>query len=281
MRRGLLYPKPKERYERFRLNPYSPLYHCLVAAVMPQASSTTRQSTQELLSGRLGYMEDSGGVIELMPAPGIGRLGVRINKTRQRIDLFAESVIPATTTITLCAWFRPEEYSGNWHAAIGTYADPCMIIGCSSTTTSRLCARSTSDYYGTVLCDYSNGLSQPTILAWEYPSTIVTSAQGRPFEVRTISPIKSDIKLRIRLGSIQTAFTGIGIVSDLCVWQRLLSLSEWQAYSDPDNVDLRVPNGPPLILPVRTYWPSVVAAPPQYLKRRSLGLRVGTREALI
>jgi hypothetical protein len=42
--RGRLYPQPRERYERFRLNPYSPLYQGLaffvsvppVAGIIPE-----------------------------------------------------------------------------------------------------------------------------------------------------------------------------------------------------------------------------------------------------
>jgi len=72
-----------------------------------------------------------------------------------------------------------------------------------------------------------------------------------------------------------------GHVADYMIWIDTAPVWAIPWLADPDNIDLRVPNGPPLILPVRTYWPSVVAAPPRYLKRRSLGLRAGSREAVI
>jgi hypothetical protein len=46
-----------------------------------------------------------------------------------------------------------------------------------------------------------------------------------------------------------------GFVADVMTWGRILSDSEHAALADPDNVDLRVPGGPPLILHERTFWP--------------------------
>jgi hypothetical protein len=69
--------------------------------------------------------------------------------------------------------------------------------------------------------------------------------------------------------------------ADGFVHLRELSLTELHAISDLGNVDYRMPGEAPLILPVRTYWPSVLPVAPSYLKRRSLGARSGTREAAL
>jgi len=55
-----------------------------------------------------------------------------------------------------------------------------------------------------------------------------------------------------------------GYIGDAMIWTRVLSDSEHAALADPDNVDLRVPGGPPLILHERTFWPgfTVQAVPP-------------------
>jgi hypothetical protein len=54
-----------------------------------------------------------------------------------------------------------------------------------------------------------------------------------------------------------------GYVADAMIWTRVLSDSEHAALADPDNVDLRVPGGPPLILHERTFWPGFTFRAPQ------------------
>ncbi len=72
-----------------------------------------------------------------------------------------------------------------------------------------------------------------------------------------------------------------GYLTDHALWARILSNNEILALADPSNVDLRV-GGVPLILPPRRrIWPVAPVAEAVFLKRRNLGLRAGSREAVI
>lgn len=73
-----------------------------------------------------------------------------------------------------------------------------------------------------------------------------------------------------------------GFYADAIIWTgRALAPSEIEQLADPSNVDLRV-GGVPLILPPRRrLWPVAPAAEAVFLKRRNLGLRAGSREAVI
>jgi hypothetical protein len=73
----------------------------------------------------------------------------------------------------------------------------------------------------------------------------------------------------------------LGIWCDSMVWLRLLSDTEKDALADPDNVDLRVPGGPPLILHERTFWPGFSFKAPQVFSRRSRSSRAGSRSSLV
>jgi hypothetical protein len=73
----------------------------------------------------------------------------------------------------------------------------------------------------------------------------------------------------------------LGIWCDSMIWLRLLSDTEKDALSDPDNVDLRVPGGPPLILHERTFWPGFSFKAPQVFSRRSRSSRAGSRSSLV
>jgi hypothetical protein len=72
-----------------------------------------------------------------------------------------------------------------------------------------------------------------------------------------------------------------GYVADAMIWTRILSDSEHAALADPDNVDLRVPGGPPLILHERAFWPGFSFKAPQVFSRRSRSSRAGSRSSLV
>jgi hypothetical protein len=72
-----------------------------------------------------------------------------------------------------------------------------------------------------------------------------------------------------------------GFVADVMIWTRILSDSEHAALADPDNVDLRVPGGPPLILHERAFWPGFSFKAPQVFSRRSRSSRAGSRSSLV
>jgi len=64
-------------------------------------------------------------------------------------------------------------------------------------------------------------------------------------------------------GHVDTSsFTLQGLMCDMLFWRTSsISPDAIAALADPGNVDLRVANGPPLILPVRVYYPAVTVVP--------------------
>jgi hypothetical protein len=87
---------------------------------------------------------------------------------------------------------------------------------------------------------------------------------GKSINVSDSSSDSWDIRL---LGDVKNntdrGLTWNGFLADVMIWTRILSDSEHAALADPDNVDLRVPGGPPLILHERTFWPGFTFRAPQ------------------
>jgi hypothetical protein len=138
----------------------------------------------------------------------------------------------------------------------------------------------------------TSGMGASIDMSWPLNTWFTFSATFRPGSVSGYLSNRGIIDVSLVSGvwpntivASQRMFFSAGgsgtFVADAFVHLRELSLTELQAISDYGNVDLRVPGEAPLILPVRTYWPSVLPVAPSYLKRRSLGARSGTREAAL
>jgi hypothetical protein len=279
--RGRLYPRPRERYERFRLNPYSPLYEGLAIFV----SAPSVESVRPELHGPYalpGAAYSCGAAVFHRFFPEIGRAAIATSQ--QGYPIIWPIVIPPQEVITLTAVIN---------AAAPTFGKFVMLINAGGYRTANM-------------GDYSDG----TWLLYGWRNDDGTSGGGRS-EVNRPLNMWFTLSVTFRPGSVTAYLSTRGIipvplyggvwptrlaesrqiwisegrnppfVADAFVHLRELSLTELHAISDYGNVDLRVPGEAPLILPVRTYWPSVLPVAPSYLKRRSLGARVGTREAAL
>jgi len=264
--RGRLYPQPRQRYERFRLNPYSPLYEGLVVFI----SASLVQEIPELH----GPYALPGGTVFGIPRcpffPEIGRAAFTSMATS-----WATETVPPPGVITLTMMLR---VSGPVGGGIFIRTANVHLLEYNNETCPR---------YGWV---YGQGYSEGKF--WPLNTWFTFSATFRPGSVRGYLSNWGIIDVELlsgewitgihRSGYVQILIgTGTTFAADTFVHLRELSLTELDAISDYGNVDLRVPDGAPLILPVRTYWPSVLPVAPSYLKRRSLGARVGTREAAL
>jgi len=278
--RGRLYPQPRERYERFRLNPYSPLYEGLAAFASAPPVEGIRPELHSPYA-LPGQAYDSGGYrVYHQFFPEIGR-----------------------------AAFSP---SHKWHGPSWKLVIPNPRV--LTLTTMIKTANTISDgifvwmYGAAFLAEYNNtncpqyvwrnvGASRDSVgfsegKVWPLNTWFTYSATFRPGSVRGYLSNWGIIDVTLLSGEWPSMLSVLWFlimalvpygtwVSDALVHLRELSLTELHAISDYGNVDLRVPGEAPLILPVRTYWPSVLPVAPSYLKRRSLGARVGTREAAL
>jgi hypothetical protein len=276
--RGRLYPQPRWRYERFRLNPYSPLYEGLAAFA---AASLTEDTRPELhgpyaLPGR--PFDSSGYRVYQIFSPEIHR-GV-FSSTNMQNGPSWPLVVPPPEVLTLTTMIRIN----------GTIQNGSFVL----TNTAALKEYNNSNrplyFWRTVSVSENYGFSEDK--TWPLNRWFTYSATFRPGSVSGYLSDWGKIDVTLLSGEWPTNLRELQYltvaliplwmyVSDTFVHLRELSLTELDAISDYGNVDLRVPDGAPLILPVRTYWPSVLPVAPSYLKRRSLGARSGTREAAL
>jgi hypothetical protein len=280
--RGRLYPQPRQRYERFRLNPYSPLYQGLAFFISapPVAGTAVELHGPYALPGRV----HNSIAITHQFFPEIGRVAIN---AAGRVDWVI--ALPPQKVITLTAmiidygevgsrtFIRLEDTAGYTCALLGGYGAGFVPI------------------YRWTNVDNTLGVGHSDLWPWPRNTWFTFSVTYRPgSDASIVRPYLSNfgiigvVSISGELTTIKAprylAFTDFqsGVfVADSFVHLRELSLTELQAISDYSNVDLRVPGEAPLILPVRTYWPSVLPVAPSYLKRRSLGIRAGTREAAL
>jgi len=280
--RGRLYPQPRERYERFRLNPYSPLYESLALFM----SASLIESILPELHGpyALPGVSLSFDVYRLINRffPEIGRAAYSpTSGTRGPVWSFVS--IPPQEVLTLTTMFRATARRSARFAVLEPGANGACLAEYDDTGCPLYVWRNAD---GTQGQGFSEGKSWP-LYTW-----ITYSATFRPGSVRGYLSNWGIIDVELlsgpwpnRLRALQVLKIAASLVetfvSDTLVHLRELSLTELEAISDYGNVDLRVPGEAPLILPVRTYWPSVLPVAPSYLKRRSLGVRVGTRESAL
>jgi hypothetical protein len=272
--RGRLYPQPRQRYERFRLNPYSPLYHGLAfftsASLVPNIARELHGPYA--LPGTSCFPFQTYGYITQRFFAEIGR-AASSPAVGWSIRLSPQQVI--TLTVMAITSGSP---SGKLFAAL--YGGVNLTEGGSNVPG-----------YSWANVDGTSGSGSSAGRGWPLNKWFTYSATFRPGSVSGYLSNWGVIDVTLNSGvwpstiaATQTLWLSGGtetFVADAFVHLRELSLTELQAISDYGNVDLRVPDGAPLILPVRTYWPSVLPVAPSYLKRRSLGARSGTREAAL
>jgi len=281
--RGRLYPQPRQRYERFRLNPYSPLYQGLAVFVCaPPVAGVVPE-----LHGPYALP----GAAYCPPSPihrffsEIGRAAFSHPQTYPNI--FRWPIVPLSsqqTIILTVIAIVGTNISGKGFMGVHLGSDPGTGIA----------------EWGNTRCPYvewkdiNNVLGRANNTACPFPWNTWFTYSGifRSGSVNVYLSNWGIINVNLISGSWPTtlrtadtlAMASIGdgsFIADGFVHLRELSLTELHAISDLGNVDYRMPGEAPLILPVRTYWPSVLPVAPSYLKRRSLGARAGTREAAL
>ena len=285
--RGRLYPQPRQRYERFRLNPYSPLYHGLAffVSVPPVACTGLELHGPYALPGTAYSVYSRPDSLIHRFFPEIGRAAIASRYTtilapRWLVVLPPQKVIALTVvaitngTATDKVFLGLVDMGANPSACIGEYGN-----------------NNYPGYYWRNLdrvtrCAYSEGKFWPLNMWFTYSATFRPgSVHGYLsnwgiIDAQSCDGVWPDTIRQPDYLSFAAGFYGT-FVADGFVHLRELSLTELHAISDLGNVDYRMPGEPPLILPVRTYWPSVLPVAPSYVKRRSLGARVGTREAAL
>jgi len=274
--RGRLYPQPRERYERFRLNPYSPLYQGLAffACAPPVAGAAVELHGPYALPGRV----HNSVAITHRFFPEIGRAGIGSHVSWSIVLPPQEVVTLTTTAIT--------DGSGGEKIFL-------TIVDEKSNYCASIQEWNGGDFpmYYWRNVDDTGGHGTSRDRYWPLNAWFTYSATFRPGSVTGYLSNWGIISASAR-GALPTTikaswrlrFAGLwdsGFATDGFVHLRELSLTELHAISDLSNVDYRMPGEAPLILPVRTYWPSVLPVAPSYLKRRSLGARAGTREAAL
>jgi hypothetical protein len=282
--RGRLYPQPRQRYERFRLNPYSPLYQGLAFFACAPPVAGTRPELH-------GPYAPPGVVYSLMHVshrffPEIGRAAIAyyyaegLNRgPLWRIALPPQEIITLTIIIMV-------PVVANWDSYFGLVDEAqhiCVGIGeWSNHCEPTYYWRNVDDTVG----QGRSNFSWPLNTWFTYSATFRNGSVSGYLSKSGIIPVT--LTSGVWPNTIKAArYLAFGVsrsgapTADGFVHLRELSLTELHAISDLGNVDYRMPGEAPLILPVRTYWPSVLPVAPSYLKRRSLGIRVGTREAAL
>jgi hypothetical protein len=283
----MLYPRPSVRPERFRLNIYSPLYQGLYFAFLggppnQKSSASIPEYGPRGMTGRYNnypgynyvfdpYLKRSVVYANLNyeyvtygPASQIfasNNLSVGLFHYSKLVDWNVVFSVPNTTN-TIRPRFIMYRSNANWH--LNTNEFGVSFFQTNTNVGDGVCIVPASEY-------------SPN--TWFYSSfsavmnggqiDIVPYNRGRRLSGKSINvPDSSSDSWRIRLcGDVYLSEERNshwnGLVADVMIWTRILSDSEHAALADPDNVDLRVPGGPPLILHERTFWPGFTLQAPQ------------------
>lgn len=276
----MLYPRPSVRPERFRLNIYSPLYQGLYFAFLggPPNQKSSESIPEYGPRGMVGWYNNYPGYNYVFDRY-LKRSAVYANKNNQYVTYGPSSQVFAFNALSIGLFHYV--YSISWDIAFA-------VCHTANITRPRVTFyRGAAAEYGLNLGDFgvvffqtnaNTGDGIRTIPASEYAANtwfyssfsatmnggqidIVPYNRGRRLSGKTINvPDSSSDGWKIRLcGDVYSDenrnLYWNGYVADVMIWTRILSDSEHAALADPDNVDLRVPGGPPLILHERTFWP--------------------------
>jgi hypothetical protein len=288
----MLYPKPSVRPERFRLNIYSPLYQGLYFAFLggPPRLKTSESIPEYGPRRMAGWYNNYPGYSYVFD-PYLKRSAVYANnipRSDRYVTYGPVSQIFSSNALSI----------GLFHYVYYLDWDVSFAI-CNTVNRQRPRVefyRAANAEYGLNQGDFGVVFFQTTVTnigdgirtipaseyaanTWFYSSfsatmnggqiDIVPYNRGRRLSGKSIniSDSSSD-SWNIRLcGDVYNnndrGITWDGLLADVMIWTRILRDSEHAALADPDNVDLRVPGGPPLILHERTFWPGFSLQVPQ------------------
>ena len=290
----MLYPRPSVRPERFRLNIYSPLYQGLYFAFLggPPSLKTSESIPEHGPRRILGWYNNYPGYNYVF-VPYLKRSAVYANLNNQYVTYVPASQIFASNALSIGLFHYSQ--IDNWNVAFSI----CHTV--NKTRPRILIYRSrqndhfglNTNEFGVSFCqtaaNYGDGVriipaSEYAANTWFYSSFSATMNggqidiapynNGRRLSGKSINvPDSSSDSWNVRLcGDVYDGDRNAhwsGYLADVMIWTRILSDSEHAALADPDNVDLRVPGGPPLILHERTFWPGFtlqVPPPPPGVK---------------
>jgi len=254
---GRLYPRMRERPPEFRVNPESPLYNGLVIAGLGGAGSIGSNwypdASPYKAHGTLYNMDPN---TDWVWVPELSRFALDFDGSNDYVTVPRGSH-DWTGTVTVACWYFPRV---TWNGCtFGFNYD--REFDC------RLMYGNTAWYQSNGAGGYNEYTFPATSLnAWGHNCIFRDSAakqikkynNGNPVgsaAIYTNTPYSSTYPFYI--GRRHTGVHENAIISDLCVWLRVLFPAEIAALADPSNVDLRV-GGVPLILPPRRrFWPVV------------------------
>lgn len=306
----MLYPRPSVRPERFRLNIYSPLYQGLYFAFLggPPSLKTSESIPEHGPRRMVGWYNNYPGY-DYVFSPYLKRSSLRANVNNQYVMYGPSSQLFASNTLSI----------GLFHDSLDTgdttWNVPFSIQHSVSKQVTRvLFLRPRRGWGGVSAFNFAIGFQNPANASeagvpiipasqygtnkWFYSSfssilfpdgniTITTYNNGVKYITNTIN-MPTSVSDSWNIALCSDAYLGEtrnvhwnGYVADVMIWTRILSDSEHAALADPDNVDLRVPGGPPLILHERTFWPGFSFKAPQVFSRRSRSSRAGSRSSLV
>lgn len=256
---ALLYPKLRERPAYFRLNQNSPLYDGLVFAGL---------GDQRCIGGmdywdsspycNMGKLTNMDAATDWVWVPELSRFALDFDGLDDYVAV-PRGTHDWTGTVTVACWYFPRvTYNG---CTFGFNYD--REFDC------RLLYSSTYWYQSNGAGGYDAYRFPATSLnAWGHNCIFRDSATKQIKKYNNGNPVGSAATYTNTPYSstypfyIGRRYSGVyenAIISDLCVWLRVLFPAEIAALADPSNVDLRV-SGVPLILPPRRrMWPVAIA----------------------
>lgn len=272
-----LYPRMRERPLEIRINKRWPMYHNLIIGIIPQYALAwpdniryTNTDGQYIGGSRQSCVTWSGS---------LSRLVYYFNGVNDYVVFNPRPTIPERMSIVF--WYCPlKNYNG---CTLGTNYDAEFDIrGNYPTFTAYYQSNGSGGYVS--FAPFSCPLGSFTALAFV-----------RDDVTRAVSPYKNGVKFTpwyytnsptqssypFYVGRRHAGVYDNALVSDVLLFAESVSESIVTSLADPSNVDLRVGNIPLLLPPRRRLWPVAPVAEAVFLKRRSLGLRAGTREAVI
>lgn len=253
-----LYPKPKTRYESFRLNPYAPLYNGLDLSFLKPgvyAQVNTGSGNSYISTGPrfCFFVKTTGLPRHVLLFPDIGRGG--FNFGGHAINTPYTSVVNLVNQpCTLAVWASTTQSS--------PYIGICAVYK-SGKAPYGIMIESHLGQFRVLLGDnvfenlgvINDGKWHALVAGSRGGGNGFYALDGNVTNVSSITDSSTNA-INISWGTWGPgSYLYIGNSADLMYWQRALTEDEIKAFSDPENVDLRV-GGIPLILPPRRrYWP--------------------------
>lgn len=258
---GRLYPRMRERPPEFRINPESPLYNGLVIAGLGGAGSIGSNwypdASPYKAHGTLYNMDPN---TDWVWVPQLSRFALDFDGSNDYVTVPRGSH-DWTGTVTVACWYFPRvERNGDTFGFNYSHE-----FGCRLGVQGRALWRQSNGAGGSVQFYFPG----TPVREWGHNCFFRDSAtkqikkynNGNPVgsaATYTNTPLSSTYPFYI--GRYHVGNSDNAIISDFCVWLRVLFPAEISALADPSNVDLRV-GGVPLILPPRRRFFASVEIP--------------------